>query len=158
MKHYVRLCRPRFDVVVLEIGAEDDEDAMVMALEKAETVPDSEWQLQGFDEKSYHPHVESCHSDHTIDANVGDDPEAKAEYVKKLQSPEPTECTRYILLLGDTETGEGKVVYEPWFHPEDPQLLEHDIAGDWIESLQDAAEAGLENFERATRQGNGERA
>lgn len=146
-KHLVRLCRPRFEVVVIEIEAADDDRAKALALAKAEHLPQSAWHLQRLDEENYSPHVESCYSDHTIDANVGEDEEERAEFVEELLSPEPTEETRYLLLLGDIGSGEGKVIFEPWFAATDPGLLEIDITGDWAHELTEVVRDGLERFD-----------
>jgi len=47
---------------------------------------------------------------------------------------------RYVLLQADVETGEGKVIFEPWFDSIEPSLLEHDIATDRIKELKSVAE------------------
>lgn len=147
MKHYVRLCRPRFEVAVLEIEAEDDDPAMLAALEQAENVPAGDWHLQSISDEVYLPHVELCHSEHTIEANIGDDAAEREEYVKELHAIDRPNEIRYLLLLADVGTGEGRVIYEPWFSAGEPELLEHDLVGDWMLELQSVGEEGLENFE-----------
>jgi hypothetical protein len=150
MKHYVRVCRPRFEIAVLEIDADDDDQAEDMAVGQAIKLPAAGWHLLSFDDEAYQPHVESCHSEHTIDANVEDEPGEREEYIKELQSPERAEamhCVRYLLLYADVGTGEGSVIFEPWFPVGEPQLLEHDLAGDWVRELEAIQDEGLENFE-----------
>ena len=48
MKNYVRLCRPRFEVTLLEIEADEVKDAEIRARAKAieGEIPESAWHLQ----------------------------------------------------------------------------------------------------------------
>jgi hypothetical protein len=81
---------------------------------------------------------------------VENDPTTREEYIKKLRSPERSEETShilYLLLYADVGTGEGRVIFEPWFPVGEPQLLECDLAGDWVQALEAIQEEGLENFE-----------
>ena len=135
MKHYVRLCRPRFEVTVLEIDAKDTFEAGIIARENAGSLPESVWHLQAFDAKSYQPHVEERTPQSDVEANVGQEPWDKESFIKELRSTEATEHTRYMLLQADINGGDGEVVYEPWFDYLNPTLLEIDIVGDWLESL-----------------------
>jgi hypothetical protein len=117
VKHYVRVCRPRFEVTVLEIDADDDDQAEDIAIGEAIELPPEKWHLLAFDDGLYQPHVETCHSEDTIDANV-DDPKEREEYIADLVSPERAEATnyiRYLLLCADVAHGDGHVVFEPWF-------------------------------------------
>lgn len=148
MKHFVRVCRPRFELAVLEIDAEDDDDAEAIAAERAATLSDDAWYLQKFIPERYRPHVESCHSEHTIEANVGDDEDEQAAYVEELRDFDGNDDDpRYLLLKGDVGTGGGEVIFEPWFCSSEPELLEADLCSDWVSSLEEVGEEGFENFE-----------
>ena len=140
MKHFVRMCRPRFEVAVLEIEAKDDVEAGAIALEKAESLPVSAWYLQAFDAKSYHPHVEECTPQSDVEAIVGPEPWEKESFIIELRSTKATEHTRYMLLQADINGGDGDVIFEPWFDKDNPQLLETDIAGDWMAELKSIQE------------------
>ena len=115
MKHHV--CRPRFEVAILKIDADDDDQAEDLAVGDAIELPSEEWHLLPFDGDVYQPHVETCHSEHTIDANI-DDPRQREEYVNELRSPEQADAVayiRYLLLYVDVGHGNGRVIFEPWF-------------------------------------------
>jgi hypothetical protein len=148
MKHFVRVCRPRFELAVLEIEAEDDDEAEAIAYKQAASLPDDAWHVQAFAPEHYHPHVETCHSEDTIDANVGDDEDEKVDYVERLKDFDgDDDDTRYLLLLADIGSGEGRVIFEPWFCTRQPELLESDLCGDWVSNLEEVGDAGFENFE-----------
>ena len=51
--------------------------------------------------------------------------------------------TRFILLSGNLDTGEGEVIGQPWLSVELPDLLISDIAHDWIEKLEALGLTGL---------------
>ena len=145
MKHYVRVCRPRFEVAVLEIEADDDEQAQDIAIREATELPRERWHLLPFNGEHYQPHVETCHSEHTIDANAADEEGVREAYVEELKSPEAGEAIediRYLLLFADVWSGEGRVVFEPWFRfcVDEPELIEHDLAGDWMRKLKAVGE------------------
>ena len=143
MKHYVRVCRPRFEVAVLEIDADDDEQAQDIAVGEATEIPSERWHLLPFKGEHYQPHVEACHSEHTIDANVADEPGAREAYIEELKSPEAPEVAediRYLFLIADVWSGEGRVVFEPWFRVDKTELLEHDLAADWMRKLKAVGE------------------
>lgn len=54
MKHYVRLCRPRFDIAVIEVDEDDTDSAICAALAKADRGVN--WDLMPFDPDVYTPH------------------------------------------------------------------------------------------------------
>jgi hypothetical protein len=149
VKHYVRVCRPRFEVTVLEIDADDDDQAEDIAIGEAVELPPEKWHLLAFDDGLYQSHVETCHLDDTIDANV-DDPKEREEYIADLVSPERAEATnyiRYLLLLADVAHASGQVIFEPWFAVANPELLESDLSSDWVAELKQIEDEGIENFE-----------
>ncbi len=149
MKHYVRVCRPRFEVAVLEIDADDEEQAEDIAVGVAIELPGEGWHLLPCNDELYQPHVETCHSEHTINASA-DDPKEREEYIEDLKSLERADAVnhiRYLLLYADVGTGQGRVIFEPWFPAGEPELLEHDLAGDWVSDLEVIMDEGLENFE-----------
>jgi hypothetical protein len=141
--HIVRLCRVRFEIAIVEVKAEDEEAAMEKALSKH--IPDAKWHLLPFDAEAYVPHVESCVSDHTIDANSAE-PGDREEYLAELRSPLYDHDVRYMLLQADVADGEGRVLIDPWY-PQHPGLRELDMISDWGSTLQDMHAKALANFE-----------
>jgi hypothetical protein len=124
------------------------------AVRKAVKLRGGAWHLLPFDDENYRPHVEECHSQLDVEANC--EPDERKAYVENLKSPESTEeidYVRYLLLYADVAGGDGRVIFEPWFPTRDPQLLEHDLATDWVDTLVRLRDEGLQNFEDfATRQ------
>ena len=51
--------------------------------------------------------------------------------------------TRFVLLSGNLDTGEGEVIGQPWLSADLPNLLISDIARDWIEELESLGLTGL---------------
>ena len=60
MKHYARVCRPRFEVVLIEVEANDCDSAERLALAQAEGTDAAGWRLLPFDKSAYRAHVERC--------------------------------------------------------------------------------------------------
>jgi len=131
LKHYVLLCRPRFEVAVIEIDAEEHRAAEVAALEKV-SLGFKGWRLVPFDSREYRPHVEQCmsESDIEIDAEIAPEVDVLAE----ARAVKRDEYTRYALVMADIFDGEGKVLPQPWMF-ELPPMLEHDLCDDWITDL-----------------------
>jgi hypothetical protein len=123
-RYYVRVARIRLDTAVVEVHASDDGDAEQKAIELAQLLPCTEWQLQPFDPAAYQPHV---------DAMVAQDELLESEEVEDALCRSET---RYLLLKGDCGTGEGDVILQPWFSTEEPDLLASDLCVEWIGSLE----------------------
>ena len=124
VRYYVRVARIRFDTAVVEVDASDDGDAEQRAIESAQLLPSTGWQLQPFDSTAYKPHVE---------AMVAQDELLESEEVEDALSRNET---RYLLLKDDCGTGEGDVILQPWFNTEEPDLLASDLCVEWIGSLE----------------------
>lgn len=133
MKHYVLLCRPRFEVAMIEIDDVDPALACRKALEHGPS-DTSSWTLLPFDERSYWPHVERCLTEPEVEISsyLGEMEMTPQGEVRALVQDENT---RYLLLKADTFLGEGQVVRQPWMSELSP-VLEQDLCGDWVEGLQ----------------------
>ena len=69
--------------------------------EQARLLPGAEWELQPFNHAAYQPHAEAMVAqDELTDLEVVEDALRRNE-------------TRYMLLKGDCETGEGDVILQP---------------------------------------------
>ena len=123
VKYCVQVARLRLDTAIVEVDASDDCDAEQKAIEWARQLPDAEWELQPFDHAAYQPHAE---------AMIAQDELPESEAVEDaLRENE----TRYVLLKGDRETGEGDVILQPWIETQEPDLLASDLCADWIGAL-----------------------
>lgn len=149
-KHYVRICRPRFEYAVIVVDAESEAVAKIKALGYVASIPDEKWTMAEFDPDEYAPHVEMALTRHDFEIAVETKEEAD-DVERAFCRLEDDFAHKYCLLKADAESGEGEVVIEPWFRNDAPNLLEHDIAGDWAVDLAKIAERGLENFEKDIR-------
>jgi hypothetical protein len=59
VRYYVRVARLRLDTALVEVDAIDDGDAEQKAIELAQALPNTEWQLQPFNPAAYKPHLET---------------------------------------------------------------------------------------------------
>lgn len=133
-KHYVRIVRPRFELMVVEVSAADHKEAEMLALEQADDADDDAWTLLDHDPGTYDAHVQRCTSEDDVEANSSG-PSERAEIVQTLLDPTPDEDFKYLLLLADVADGEGRVIWERWLKFHEPDLLESDLIDDWISAL-----------------------
>lgn len=147
MKHYIRVCRPRFEIAILEVDASDFNQAECSAPEIAASLENEAWTLLPFDAVSYYPHVELCTpADELV---TGCDTEAeRAQVVAEMLDPLGDHSARYLLLMGLTDVGEGAVISEPWFGGDEPESLETDLGGDWIRRLQSIDKGDWVDYDR----------
>lgn len=125
----VRLVRPVFQYVDVEVEAEEESEALSSALAGAETVPDSEWH-GNFDPDEY-----------GADAVAVDDTAEIDEEIFESIAGEK----KYLLLKADIDSGEGEVLYQPWMR-EISDLMVADLCSDWSGELAEAEEVGAERF------------
>jgi hypothetical protein len=132
--HFVQVARIRIETAIFGIDADDGDDADVEreAIETANSIADDDWVMQPFDHASYQPHVQSIISKEEIAelAEIGSTKNAKALV-------DANEDVHYLLLMADCASGEGRVVLQPWFVVDEPNLLASDVYREWVASLQD---------------------
>lgn len=129
-RYRVRLVRPVFQVAVVDVEAAEEEGAMLEALSQAETIPEKDWR-GAFNPDSYF---------------------YDAQYVEEADKPQDDyiftgidEDRKYLLLKADTDSGEGKVIFQPWLN-EISDLMIADLCSDWSGQLQGLEEAGVSSF------------
>lgn len=93
----VRLVRPVFEYVDIEVEAGEENEAVSAALAGAETIPADEWR-GNFAAEEYG--VDAV----CVTESAGDDKEIFTEIAGEK---------KYLLLKADTDSGEGEVVYQP---------------------------------------------
>ena len=124
VRYYVQVARLRLDTAIVEVDASDDGDAEQKAIERARLLPGAKWELQPVDHAAYQPHAE---------AMIAQDELTESELVEDaLRRNE----TRYLLLKGDCETGEGDIILQPWLKTQEPDLLASDLCAEWIGTLE----------------------
>ena len=133
MKHYVLLCRPRFEMAMIEVEDVSPALACRKAIERGPSNPGG-WTLLPFDDQAYQPHVERCLTEPEVEIStyLGEMEKITHNEIRALVQDENT---RYLLLKADTFLGEGHVVRQPWMS-ELPPMLERDLCEDWLEALQ----------------------
>jgi hypothetical protein len=132
--HFVQVARIRIETAIFGIDADDGDDAEVEreVIETANSIADANWVMQPFDHANYQPHVQSIISKEEIAelAEIGSTKSA-ATLV------DANEDVHYLLLMADCASGEGRVVLQPWFVVDQPNLLSSDLYREWVTSLQD---------------------
>jgi hypothetical protein len=125
----VRLVRPVFQYVDVEVEAGEENEALSAALAGSETVPESAWR------GSYDP------EEYCIDAvAVGDAADIDEDIFLSIAGDK-----KYLLLKADADSGEGEVLYQPWIRGISDLMLA-DLCSDWGTELAEAEEAGTERF------------
>lgn len=136
-RYRVVLSRPVFQVVMVDVVAEDREDAMVKALSHAGMVPEEEW-TGVFDPADYFYDVQ-----HATEAE-------EAEIALEHYGYSADRYTKYLLLKADTFAGEGEVLMQPWVNRVSDQMAD-DIFREWTSELEKIGAGGASKFlERLT--------
>ena len=133
-KYYVRIMRPVFQRVLLEVDATSEEEARRIAVGRAEAMRDNEWDdtESDFDQPMI---VERVVGEDELEEIAVDDPR---DLVSEIGHA-------YALLQADLETVEGEVI--------PLELLERianlalaDVASDWIAQLEELRSEHAEEF------------
>ncbi len=125
----VRLVRPVFQFVDVEVEAGEEHEALFTAMAGAETIPEDAWH-GSFDPDAY-----------GVDAVALDD---TAEIDEEIFTS-IAESKKYLFLKADTDTGEGEVLYQPWMR-DISDLMIADLFSDWSGELAEAGAEGTELF------------
>ncbi len=128
--YYVQVARQRIETSVIKVAvdAEDDELAAEAALDRAEELPPSAWQPQPFNPGDYRPFVQALMAESELKPPIVD------ELCIENQIQAEAEI-RYLLLKANCDTGEGKVVLQPWLVVDPPDLLASDLAREWANAV-----------------------
>jgi hypothetical protein len=119
-KFYIRLVRPVFEAVVVEVEAENEEIAEAAALIQAESIEGEHW-VGTFDPASY-----CCDAQYVISAE-----EAEGDFIFSEIENE----RKYALLQADLDSGEGRMLFQPWMDEID-DLMWADVCMDWSNQLE----------------------
>ena len=127
-RYYVRVARLRVETAVVEVDAANDEEAERRAVSKAQSSA-TPWSLKPYDPLAYRPHVETMITGDELDPPVKLDRDQGEEMLADVE-------THYLLLQTSGDVDEGRIVLQPWFVVDEPDLLASDLARDWIAALQ----------------------
>ncbi len=127
----VRLVRPVFETVVVEVEAWSRKGARRKALDCADKLPAKDWAAVTFDEGEYSPHVASIVDNQEIyETSLN----PHAEIRKSRLADRMPETLRYMILAADLESGEGHCLPQPWFEYAETSL-QADLCSGWIDPL-----------------------
>jgi len=134
-KYVVRVMRPIFQTVDVVVEAYDEDEAMETVLKQAHTIEKKYWKGD-FKRREYSYDVQQVRelNDDTNDEDC--------EFFDSV-----TDETKYLILKADTDSGEGKVLYEPWMKKES-DLMIADLCMDWSEELENTREEEANKFFR----------
>lgn len=127
----VKLVRPVFQWVVIEVESWSLASAKKTALRKAAALSANEWAISEFHDRDYAMHVE-CAMDHQEIHETCPNPHQE---IRTFQSTDQaSENIRYLLLAADVENREGDCLPQPWFERAD-SMLQSELCLDWIDPL-----------------------
>lgn len=140
----VKLMRPIFQTTVVSVDAQNEQQAIIRALDGASRLRGRDWK-GAFDSSKYTYDVQIV-----LDA---DDVMARRDPVWEPGTPadrivadlEKMEEFEYLLLKGDVEAGQGDLVMQPWLD-EKSFLMLADLAGDWKVDIEIIEDEGLEGY------------
>ena len=126
----VRVVRPVFQVVAVEVEASSEDEAILEAIVQADTVPEDAWSGE-FDPDSYFYDVLSVQEasgpeEGYLDPGIEDD-------------------RKYLLLRGDIDSGTGAMPFQPWM-TDISDLMLVDLCQDWASDLASLEQAGAAGF------------
>lgn len=125
--YHVRLCRPRFEVADVTVGAENLESARQAALALAKT-PKSGWRLLPNQPEIYRPHVATCIQDKS--AKQG------SHTVEDLLGSYHDSYVRYLMLYADIKAAEGTVLLQPWLTDKKPDDRVRGLMEHWMSDIE----------------------
>ncbi len=153
-RHYAQVARFRIETAIIEFDADEDDAgaAEELAGQMATRLADSEWWMEPFNSEEQAPFVMSV-----IDETEAGEPcegSGPAGTTDPYELVDVASVTRFVLLSGNFDTGEGEVIVQPWLSLDLPNLLISDIAYDWIEKLEDLGLTNLSDRLDELREGS----
>jgi hypothetical protein len=126
-KYVVKLVRPVFQAVVVEVSATDETTAAMKAVEQAEKMGDRSWE-EISESTDYRCHPVTIRE--RADIRDIDDLLYDGRY-------------KYLLLQADTQEAEGELLMQPWAVNED-SLVFADAASDWQNQIETVYGRGVQ--------------
>ena len=127
----VRVVRPVFQSVAIEVQALNHNSAMSKALRRAAALPQPEWTDRKFEDGEIAMHVETV-LDHQRVHDTSANPHRDIEEFRSGDGGSGP--FRYLILLADLGARVGRVLSQPWFTRADP-MLQADLCSDWVEPI-----------------------
>lgn len=127
----VRLVRPVFQQITVEVQAWSRNSAEQKALRQTKTFSESDWETQEFDDSEYSAHVHSS-IDHQAIYERSTNPHREIREFRSGRGKAGK--IRYLLLAADDETRTGHLLLQPWFAHSN-EHLQADYCSDWSEPI-----------------------
>ena len=127
----VRLVRPVFQSVAIEVQAMSSKSAMNKALRRATVLPESDWSDQKFEDSDHTMHVETVLDHQNIYETSANPHREIGDFRSGNRNSKPF---RYLILEADLSARVGRVLPQPWFTCAD-QMLQADLCSDWVELI-----------------------
>ena len=127
----MRLVRPVFQTVTLEIGAFSQNSAMQKALRRAGNMSESDWIAPRTQNDDYAIHVEAV-LDHQKVYETSANPHRQIKEFRSGGGESYT--TKYMILAADMKAWVGRILQQPWFIKTD-QESQADLCSDWVEPI-----------------------
>lgn len=127
----VRLVRPVFETIALEVEAWSKGSAIRKAIHRAQNAADSDWGISDVQGDDYSLHVEAV-IDHNHVYEASPNPRREISAFKSMA--DDRHRPRYILLAAEAGAAMGHVLTQPWFNRSESEL-QTDLCSDWIEAL-----------------------
>jgi len=133
-KYLVAVTRPVIQSIIIEVEADDEDEAADKAFQQAFEIGDELWS-GGFEPDSYGHDIVSV-------VEQGQEP-ARAQEESLLH--DRISDIKYLLLRGDRKLGEGAMLFQPWLHDRS-SLFVADVCKDWLDDIQLLADEGVEGL------------
>ena len=125
----VRLVRPVFQSVSIEVQALNRNSAMQKALRRATVLPESDWIDRQFEDCDNMVHVEAVLDNQKV-YETSANPHQEISEFRSVDGN--SDNFKYLILAADLSTRVGRVLPQPWFTSAD-QMLQADLCSDWVE-------------------------
>lgn len=127
----VRLVRPVFQSVEIEVQAMSTNSAMQKAQRQAAALPASGWSEQEFEDGLHSVHVESVLENQKVE-ETSSNPDRD---IKDFRSGDRNSNQYgYLILAADLSARVGRVLPQPWFSCID-HVLQAELCSDWVEPI-----------------------
>jgi len=142
----VRVVRPVFQAITIEIDAWSQQSAVRKAMRRAQNAPDTDWDSSSAGSDDYNMHVEAV-LDHQEVYETSPNPRRQIQAFRAASGA--FDNTRYLLLGANMEAQAGRLLLQPWFNEADP-VAQAELCADWAGPLEFIVENDGIDGERAT--------
>jgi hypothetical protein len=133
-KYYVAVTRPVIQSTIIEVEADNEEDAADKAFQEAFALDDEAWTGK-FEPENYGHDVVS----------VMEHDQGQLQVEEEFVLQDRIDDVKYLLLRGDTDVGEGSMLFQPWLQ-DHSSLFVADVCKGWLDDIRLLADEGVEGL------------